>query len=292
MSQKKLVVTHHAPDLDAVGAVWVLTRFDQQHYADAQFAFVNPGSRITADQAKNLDFDLDQVTHVDTGLGKFDHHQPERAQQQICASTLTYEHVCQLHPNLKQDAALQAIVEYINEIDHFNYIHWSEASLNRFNFALQELIRGHELAKPNNDQPQLEYGLQSLDYAYKAMEDTIRAKQEIADQGRNFKVKSTAGLALKSSNDATIKEAQKMGYDLVIRKDPRKGHIRIKARPDSTLNLKALSEAISEVDNQGTWFFHPGGKMLLNGSSSHRDQISSPLTLKQVIQLAQKTYGK
>lgn len=291
MSQRKLIVTHHSPDLDAIGAVWILTKFDAQTYADAKFAFVNPGERISQQQAEQLGSSLHQATHVDTGLGKFDHHQPDRAHQNTCAAKLVYEHVCQVHPDLKQDITLKKLVEFINDIDHFQEIHWPDAANERYVFMIHELIRGHELTDRNNDESQLHFGLQCLDYAFLALQQTIKANQIIEDKGINFQLGQTPCLALETANDDTIKQAQKLGYGLVIRKDPKQGHVRIKARPDSNFVLKPLYDKIKEIDDTGSWYYHPGGKMLLNGSISHRDQKPTPLTLKQIIKIVKQIYG-
>ncbi|MCA9369277.1 hypothetical protein KC721_03180, partial [Candidatus Woesebacteria bacterium] len=90
MQKRKLLVTHHAPDLDAIGSVWLFKKFHTQKYGDAKIAFVNPGSRIEEYQVEELGVDLRDVTHVDTGLGEFDHHQKERASTDICATSLVH----------------------------------------------------------------------------------------------------------------------------------------------------------------------------------------------------------
>lgn len=290
-TSKKLVVTHYTPDLDASGAVWVLKRFDSQVYADAKFAFVNPGERITQQQAEDLGLSLHEVTHVDTGLGKFDHHQPERAQLNTCATKLVYQYVCKKHPALKEDKALQELVEFINEIDHFQEIHWPEAGHLRYAFMIHELIRGHELYNPQNDESQLYFSLNCLDYAYVSVRQVIQANQIIEEEGMQFNINEGACVAMLTTNDDTIKQAQKQGYLMAIRKDPIKDYVRIKVRPDAKFDLKKLYEVIREIDPNSTWYYHPNGKMLLNGSSKHRDQVASSLSLPEIIKLIKKTYA-
>jgi len=126
--EKKLIVTHHSPDLDAIGSVWLLHRFDFQHYADAQTAFVDPGSTLNPSEAERLGFQMHQVIHVDTGLGEFDHHQPERGHDHICATSLVFDYAARLHPELKNDQALNFLVEYITETDHFEELYWPDSS--------------------------------------------------------------------------------------------------------------------------------------------------------------------
>ncbi len=290
MTDNPYIITHHAPDLDAIGAVWMLKRFNKQDYGSAKVAFVNPGDQLSEKRAQELDTNLHQVTHVDTGLGRFDHHQPDRAKEQICATKLCYQHACQIHPELKQDLPLKEIVEYINQIDHFLEIHWPESEHVRYVFMLHELIRGHELNNKHTDHTQLEYGLECLDNAYLAMTETIKANQLIEDKGHNFQVGQYACLGIETVNDDTIKQAQKQGYNLVVRKDPKRGHIRIKVRPDSDLVLKSVYKKIKEEDKEGSWFYHGSGKMLLNGSASHRKQKPSPLSLTEIIKIIKQAY--
>ena len=288
--KNKLIVTHHSPDLDAIGATWLLKRFDSQNYESAKVTFVNPGERIQEDEAANLGFSLTQVTHVDTGLGKFDHHQPERASQELCAASLVYQHVCQVNPSLNDNKALKELVKFINEIDHFQEINWPDASHLRYTFIIHELIRGYELVDSQNDQAQLEFGEKCLDCAYQILKQTILANDLIENSGIQFHITAGACIALETSNEETLKQAQKQVYLLVLRKDPEKGHIRIKIRPDASFNLKPLYQAIKEIDESGSWFYHPGGKMLLNGSLKHRNQTPSALSLQDVIKLIKRIY--
>lgn len=288
--QRKVLVTHHAPDLDAIGAVWMLKRFDSQNYANAKITFVNPGERLSLRAAEQLEVELHQVTHLDTGLGRFDHHQPERGKLHISATSLTYDHVCSLDPNLRQDQALQMMTEYITDIDHFSEVNWPESGSYRESFAIYNLIRGLEFIEMHDDDSQLHFGLTCLDSAYAILTRHVAATESIEDSGKTFTFANLKALGLESRNDDTIKLAQKQGYDLVIRKDPKEGNIRIKARPDTQIDLKDLHQAILQQDSKGNWFYHPSGKMLLNGSKKHDNQQPSPLTLDQVIDMIKQVY--
>jgi len=287
---KKIIVTHHSPDLDAITASWLLQRFNDQVYQDAQFAFVNPGDRLSHQEITDLGAQPDEVTHVDTGLGKFDHHQPEKASDKKCAAMLVFDHLCQVFPTTKDDKALKELVSFVNEIDHFEEIYWPDASNLRYVFMIHELIRGYELVNSQDDQGQLEYGFRCLDYAYQNLKQTVQANQIIENDGIQFSITAGPCVALETSNEEAIKQAQKQGFLLVFRKDPQKGHIRIKIRPDANFSLKALYEAIKKVDPVGSWFYHSSGKMLLNGSLKHRNQVPSQLSIRDVIKLIKQTY--
>lgn len=287
---RPLIVTHHAPDLDACCSVWILKRFDGQHFADAKVAFVNPGDSITLEEAETYGSQLHEVTQVDTGLGEFDHHQSDRGLLPISASSLVHDHVCKVHPELEHDQALKVIVEFTTEIDHFGEVRWPEANSLRYSFMIQELLRGMEFTDPHNDESQLHFGMTCLDCAYATLTQRLKAVESITEEGQPFEIKPGKALAITTRNDDTIKEAQRQGYVLVIKKDPQAGHIRIKARPDVDITLKPLSDRIAQVDTKGTWYFHPSGKMLINGSHKHRNQTPSPLSLDQVVELIKELY--
>lgn len=289
---RQLIITHHAPDLDAIGATWILKRFEPRKYADAKISFVNPGEKISIDAAHELGFELHDVTHVDTGLGRFDHHQPERGSQRLSAALLVYEYVCSRSKDLEHDQALQFLAEFITEIDNFEEIHWPDASNYKYSLMIHELIRGIEFTDPHDDDSQMQFGLKCLDSAYASLTQQVKAKEIIEEKGEEFKIGSLDCLALDTRNDDTLKVAQKQGYCLVIRKDTKLGHVRIKVRPDCDLILKPLYDAIKERDSVGTWFYHASGKMLINGSRKHTSQIPSPLTLEEVVKLAKETLNE
>lgn len=291
MSDRKVIVTHHAPDLDAITSTWLLKRFDAQHFADAKVMFVNPGNKLDGDELTQLGYSSEDLTYVDTGFGEFDHHQPERAVQRICAATLVYDHVSHVHPELEDDEALKTIVEYANEIDHFEEIFWPNSDANRNLFLIQELIRGHEFTDPHNDDSQLHFGFQCLDNAYATLTQHHKALEIVKEKGEIFKLANGTGMALKTRNDDTIKLAQRQGHALVIRKDPKIGHIRIKVRPDSDIILQELYDKIMQVDQEGTWFYHGSGKMLLNSSKKDQSHKPSPLSLNEVVLMIKEIYG-
>lgn len=287
---QKLIVTHHAPDLDAIAATWLLKTFDGQHYADAKIFFVNPGAAITAQETERLGFNQEDVTHVDTGLGEFDHHQAERSGQRICAASLVLNHLYQVHPELKQDTTLTELVKFVTSIDHFDEADWPDASDNRYCFMLHELIRGHECVALHDDDSQMHFGMQCLDYAYASLKQTIKAKEIIAVKGIVFNIKAGKCIAIETRNSDTVKQAQKLGFVLVIQKDPKKGGMNVKARPDSNIILEPLHQAVLTMDQVGSWFYHNSGKMLINSSRKHRDKKPTPLKLSEMVALVKEIY--
>lgn len=289
---RKLLVTHHAPDLDAIGAVWLFTRFDEQEYKTAAFAFVNPGSTLSIDDSEKLGFSPHEVTHVDTGLGEFDHHQPEfGAHSEVCASSRVYEYLKEKYKDLSKNVALESVVAFITKIDHFGEINWPETSEDRSVFMIHELIAGVESFPNRTDESQLLFGLQCLDAAYASMVLRKKAEEILASKGTVFTIQTHKCLGIETRNDAVIKLAQKKGFHLVIRKDPESGIARIKVRPDSALSLETTQKLIQQKDNKGSWYFHPSGKMLINGSSKQDSAQPTSLTLPELIAIVKEGFS-
>ncbi|PIY80209.1 MAG: hypothetical protein COY80_04245 [Candidatus Pacebacteria bacterium CG_4_10_14_0_8_um_filter_42_14] len=290
MPQQKLIITHHAPDLDAISSVWLLKRFDSQNYANAKIGYVNPGLSLDPNMADNYGILPHNVVHVDTGRGEFDHHTSEKNSRDICAATLVRDYLIKSHPELANDSALKAIVDHVTEIDHFGEIFWPEPDSYRYNFMLHELIRGSEFMAQNTDDSQMQFGMQALDNVYAVMKQSHKASQILDNDGLIFQISAGKCLAISTKNDDVIKLAQKRGMMLVVRKDPSLGHIRIKVRPDSSLTLEKLYERVLKLDQKGTWYYHPGGKMLINGSRKHLDQQPSPLSLQEIVTAIKDLY--
>ncbi|OGJ16377.1 MAG: hypothetical protein A2632_02760 [Candidatus Pacebacteria bacterium RIFCSPHIGHO2_01_FULL_46_16] len=291
MQKRRALVIHHAPDLDAIGGVWLFTRFELQDFGNAKVFFVNPGDILSPIEISKEELDPQDIFHVDTGRGQFDHHTVEKSSRSICATSLVYEYLSSKHLELSQDRALQSIVGFVTEVDHFGEIDWPEAENIRYSFMIHELIRGQELADQQSDERQLQFGLQCLDNAYNVLVNQHKAEEILSSQGQTFAIKAGKCLAITTKNDDVIKLAQKRGSTLVIRKDPNLGSVRIKVRPDSSMTLEKLYEAILSRDSMGSWYYHPSGKMLINGSRKQTLQKPTPLSLEEIIALVKELYA-
>lgn len=287
----KLLVTHYAPDLDAMASCWLLKRFEAEHYADAKLAYVDPGKTIDPMVAADMGFAREDIVHTDTGLGMFDHHQPERGMKRVCATSLVYDYLCDIHPELKDDQALAYIVEYANAIDHFEEFFWPHADDLKYEFMIQNLIDGLRLSGVTDNDACMHFGFECLDAAYASISLQFGAAAAIEEKGKIFNTKWGKAMAIETANDETIKLGQKQGFVLVVRKDPGKGNIRIKAIPGKGIDLTPVYDAIMHRDMQGTWYFHPAKTMLLNGSSKARDHKPSPLSLDEVVNIIKQAVG-
>ena len=272
----KTIVTHINPDLDAITACWLLVRFGGNEFADATFGFVPAGERLEDEDNNSV--------HVDTGLGKFDHHQPDRGREDTCAATLVYEWL--VHKRRIQDQeALRRMVDVVNDLDHMRNFFWDDPGNDRYEFFLGSLLNGLKLGgHVKNDHELVDFGMRCLEGLYTAFKIKVAAEEDLK-KGIVFETTWGKTLALESKNDETIKLGIKSGYRVVARRDPESGMVRIKGAPLEEINLKSVYEKIREADPDATWYFHPGGHMVLNGSIRNPKMRPSKLSLDEVITL-------
>jgi hypothetical protein len=257
----KIIVTHTSPDWDAIGSVWLLKRY-LPGWAEASVEFVPAGQRrvgsvLATDSGVGDPIEKvgeDEVIHVDTGLGPLDHHQT--GDKSISGAGLVWrfilKQVAQKRiPITESDkwedkkAAIGRVVSFIVETDHFKEVFWAEPAADYHEFTLLGLLDGLKLLKPEQDDYYVVFGTECLEAMLHTFENRIWAEREIESATR-FETKWGQGLAFDTINDSVLKLAQKMGYVLVVRKDPRKGYVRIKVKPAD--DAKPVSETNQDID--------------------------------------------
>lgn len=279
----KLIVTHESPDLDAVGSVWILKRFDKEHFENLPVDFVHAGDKISEGKLAGWGIFPNEAVHVDTGLGELDHHSEEQANQPLCAASLVRDFVIHLHPEISDDEALKRMVDHFVEIDHFGECYWPDANNGKYLFQLHDILH-HLKTVGAKDEEVVEFGMKALDAVYSGFKIRVSAEEEMK-KALVFETKWGRAAAVLTNNDEVVKYAQKEGYMLAIRKDPDEGNVRIKAVPGKQIDLTPVYEKIHQRDPEANWYLHPGKTMLLNGSRKHRGQKSSKLSLEEVIQI-------
>lgn len=282
----KFIVTHQNPDLDAFGAIWLFLKFGGSDFNEAQFYFVPAGEEISGAVLTAKGLTREEVVHVDTGLGQFDHHQPGNKVRNS-ASLLVYEYLAQKDEAVAKDQALKRLVEFINDNDHFAACWWPEATADRYAFMLEELLRGVRQSRHFNDREVVEFGMICLDGVYTTLKIKVDAEEEIA-RGSAFESPWGKALAVTNNNDEVMKLAMKMGYLLVVRRSEETGFIRIKSVPDRGIDLTPVYEAIIKRDPVGTWYLHPSKAMLLNGSEHNPNHVVTALSLEAVVEIVKQ----
>lgn len=275
----RTIVTHLSVDLDAITAIWLIKKY-LTGWQNVDFSFVAAGSTL---DNKPPD-DNPEVIHVDTGFGEFDHHQTPL---NTSAAKLVFEHLCEkkMIP-AKDQSALERIVQYVNETDHFAEVFYPSAAEDRYDLCLHQLVFGLR-ANSGDDAGTIRMTLPLLEAALILFKNKISAESEIK-KGYEFITNWGKSLVIETSNQESIKLALKNGYALVATKDPKKGSIRIKTLPQKKYDLSEIYKKIKEVDNKGTWFLHVSGNMLLNASSKNPNFIPSVLSSKKLIEILSK----
>ncbi len=268
----KTIVTHIGPDLDAITSIWIVKTM-WPGWVEASLAFVPAGTtleRLPPD-------DNPEVTHVDTGMGKFDHHQ---SNADTCAAKLVYEEVVR---QIGEDEALGRLVAVVNDIDHFREVYFPNPTSDYYDFGLVSAIDGWRLMYPEDPLKIVSLGMDTLDGLYKTFQYKIAAEHQLKEKGIQFQTKWGKAIAIETGNDETVHLAQKMGFVLAVRKDPKKGSVRIKSLPREDIDLTVLYNRLKADEPTATWFLHASLHMVLNGSSKNPDFSPSQKTLKQVI---------
>lgn len=297
----KIIVAHNAPDLDAITSIWLIKRF-LPGWENAELQFVPAGTRL--ERAKPGDqvndpiekYGEDEIIHVDTGLGPLDHHQTSN--DKVCGASLTWDFVrenSQMFKNdegnektIEKEQAISRIVEIVVEVDHFKEVFWPNPNADYFEFLLTGIIDGIKLSKPGDDTYCAEFSMSCLDYILNNFENRIWAEEEIRTNSKEFESIWGKGLGLETINDDVIKLAQKSGFAVVLRRDPRKGYVRIKASPASEADLTNTYEQLKKMDPEATWFLHVSKKMLLNGTPKNPKMKPTKLSLSDIISVLKK----
>lgn len=299
----KIIVTHASPDWDAITSVWLLKRY-LAGWQDAEVKFVPAGQKLNGmavvvkeageDPVENVGDD--KIIHVDTGMGPLDHHQTQDTN--VCGASRTWDYIQnelkktkdKLTPEHKE--AISRIVKVVVDIDHFKEVFWHDAAADHYEFSLLGVLEGLKYEKQNNDNAYLEFGTACLNALVAEFENRIWAEREIRDKGLTFETRYGKGIGFETINDTVLKLSQKMGYVVVVRKDPRKGYVRIKTLPANGSNkgadLTSAYNQLSKMDPDATWFLHVSKKMLLNGTPKNPKMIPTKLTLREIIKVLEK----
>ncbi len=270
----KTIVTHIGPDLDAISAIWIVKTF-WPDWEEAALAFVPAGKTLD-----NLPHDNNpEVLHVDTGMGTFDHHQSDA---DTCAAKLVYEEVVR---QKGENEALGRLVAVVNEIDHFREVYFPNPTADYYELGLVAAIDGWRLMYPEDPLKIVSLGMNGLDGIYKTFQNKVAAEHELKERGVPFETKWGRAVGVETGNDETVHLAQKMGYVVVVRKDPKKGSVRIKSLPREDIDLTAMYDRLKKEEPEATWFLHASRHMVLNGSSKNPDFKPSTKSLADVIKL-------
>jgi hypothetical protein len=270
----KTIVTHISPDLDAVTSIWLIKKY-LPGWHNAQVTFVPAGTTLN-----NQPPDKNQnIIHVDTGLGRFDHHQSNK---NICATTLVFQFL-KKEKLIKENEieVLERMVDIVNQIDHFREVFFPDPDSDIYEFCLHQIVEGLKYLNITNEEL-IEISLINLDAIYKILKNKVMAENQIKN-GYIFNSAFGKTLALLDANEEAVKLALKRDFRLVIRKDSKKGFVRIKSKPLKEIDLQPVYVKLKKIDPKASWYLHPSKNILLNGSAKNPSLKPSSLSLTQII---------
>lgn len=273
------IVTHSNPDQDAIVSVWLIKRYFPG-WENALVKFVPAGKTLDG-----MEVDSDpHVIHVDTGLGRFDHHLT--GDRSICAAKLVLDEVKK--ERYAEDAvtleALDRMIGVVVEVDHALERTWPDPMNDRYDFFPESIFDGLKTAsaRPEND-ALLAFGLKLFNGIFQQMKTKVSAIAAIRD-GSAFESPWGKGIGVESENDRVHVLAERMGYQIAVWKDPEKGNVRIYIHPSAkNADLEPAYREIHRRDPASNWFLHASRRLLLNGSRSNPVAKPTVLSLAEII---------
>lgn len=275
------IVTHIGPDLDACSAVWLIKSF-LPGWEEAEIAFVPAGTTLGG-MAPDSD---EHIMHVDTGFGAFDHHQTD---ENTCAALRVYDYLAEKgFISLKDREPLERLLHVVNDIDHFREVFFPNPTADFWDLALPAVIDGWRVQYADNPVKLVDLVMTNLDGAFKMFQNKVWAEKEIQEKAIIFETKWGKAFGIETLNDEVVHYGQKMGYSLVIRRDPKKGYLRMKAVPRPEIDLTDMYDELKRSDPTATWFLHASRHMILNGSTKNPDMKPTTLPLEKIIEIVKK----
>jgi hypothetical protein len=260
------IVGHLAPDLDCLTAIWILIRFGGGAHSDLEF--------VAAGQTwQNQPVDTNpRVVHVDTGGGRFDHHQ--RNARDLCAAELVRRAVA------PGDAALHRMVRQVCQIDNAR----APAGEQGF-FNITSLIAGYNLLFPNRPHHVAQAMLPNLDAWHEHEARQIRLEAAFARR-LEFETPWGLGIAMESDDGGSSKLAYRHGAVLYVYRDGH-GWMGVAAQSRSNVDLSPVYHDLRKIDGGADWYLHPNHRLLLCGSATSPARVPSRLTLPELVSVIQ-----
>ncbi|OGD83246.1 hypothetical protein A2165_00760 [Candidatus Curtissbacteria bacterium RBG_13_40_7] len=277
---QKIIVTHLSPDFDGIPAIWLLKRFHPE-FESAKVAFVPVGDTTYDGQPVDTN---PNIVHVDTGMGKFDHHQTNAF---TCAAKLIYEWL-EKEGYIEDNEALKRLIEVVTQIDHgWDINRWPEAADDKYEFLLHNVLVGWKLLYPRQDENHVEWTMRALDSIYRILQLKVDAGREI-EEGLKFTTRWGKGVAVYTANDMVMDLAIKNDFAVVVRKDPGKGYLRVTGSTCHKVNLTTAYEMFRKKDPEASWFLHASKVLLRNGSTRNPTMKPTKLGIEEVVEVLRK----
>jgi hypothetical protein len=268
LSTPAVIVGHLAPDLDCLAAIWILVRFGKAAEAELQFV---PAGRTLGELPADGD---PLVVHVDTGGGRFDHHQS--ADPSLSAAELVRR---ELAPG---DEALRRLVEQVTRLDNAEAGPGQQPAL----FSINDLITGYNALYPSRPEQVAQAMLPNLDAWYEQERRQLRLERAF-ERRSEFQTRWGLGIAMQSDDGASSRLAYRHGAVLFAYRD-RRGYMGVAAQRRSAVDLTPVYHDLKRIDPDADWYLHPGNRLLLCGTPKAPPRHLSTLSLDELVNVLKR----
>ena len=257
-----IIVAHLAPDLDCITAIWIFLRFGG--VKEVELRFVPAGTTLN-----NLPADSDpHIVHVDTGNGRFDHHQ--RHVTTLSAAELVRRTLA------AHNVALERMVRQVTLIDN-------ALPTERPGCDLGTLADTFNTLYEDDPARVVELMLPNLDAWYAHEVRQLEIGEAFA--GRvEFCTPWGRGIAMQGPYGGSSTMAYRAGAVLAVYRETRHGWMGIAAQSRSQVDLHPLAQRLAVIDSEADWYLHPSNRLLLCGTPKAPAKRISRLSMDELVQ--------
>ncbi len=231
---------------------------------DAELLFVAAGSTL----ANRPPDDDPRIVHVDTGGGRYDHHQVD--DMHLSAAELVRRDVA------PDDRALMRMVDQVTRLDNAR-----ASSREGMFFNINDLINGYNVLYPTRPHHVALAMLANFDAWYEHETRMLRLEQAFARR-LEFRTRWGLGIAMQSDDGGSSRLAYERGAVLYAYRDGR-GYMGVAAQSRSPVDLEPVYVDLKQVDPQADWYLHPNRRLLLCGTPKAPPRIPSRLSLEELV---------
>ncbi|HLB12954.1 MAG TPA: hypothetical protein VJO15_08360 [Dehalococcoidia bacterium] len=261
------IVSHLWPDLDSICSIWILKRFGG--YADAELAFIPTGTTLNGRPA-----DSDpEIIHVDTGRGRFDHHQEDVHSHHICSAKLVWKAV---RPT---DTAMGRVVDYVTQQDNGLIEPWLEGD----RWGWGGLMRGLNLHDPDDPRKVVEAMLPIMDAWYAWAQELEEVDRQFANR-IEFETPWGKGAAFEGDLGGIRGYSFRHGAVVFVRRTTQ-GWIGIEGRVRHNVDLTPVYQRLRGLEPEADWFLHASKRLVLCGSWKSPAVHPSRLSLMETVEI-------
>ncbi len=302
-SPVRAIVTHPAPDLDALVSVYLLRRLGGDHFVGTDscpLRFASPLEVEGAGGPEALEAAGELV--VDLGGGRFDNHpRPDRegsGDLDASAAELVAEHL-----GVRQQPELDKLLSFCARQDLKGQSLLSRDPVDHA-MAIPAIIDGLNRMFPDDGGAvyrAIEPVLDAIVTTERAWVDAVAD----AERGLREEVGGVQVLAMESASSAAARAGRYCGADVLVVRYLPQGHVAFTIRRDGPVGAMTLDgladrvrraelaargevtpRALREVGMHGGWFLHQSRKILNKGSPKAPDVPTTVLTLSDLHRLA------